>query len=139
MTLCRVKFIYLDDYNRYMKQDKTKQNIKKTFCCCTKCFKNFPENIWKKNRGCLFCKWNKNEASFKNLNIVKPEDPYPCYIENNGQLLINNNTVINYKLCKKCKQVKTEKNFYMSNHKRFDWCISCTLDYQHKKYKKVKK
>jgi len=29
MTLCRVKFIYLDDYNRYMKQDKTSQKIKK--------------------------------------------------------------------------------------------------------------
>jgi len=70
---------------------------KKKFCCCTNCFRNFTETIWQKNRGCLFCRWEKPELTFKGLGIVKTGDPFPCYIKNNGRLLINDKQVEFYK------------------------------------------
>ena len=61
---------------------------KKKFRCCTNCFRNFPEDVWLKNRGCSFCKWEQEECPFDE-GLVKTGDPFPCYIENHGELLIN--------------------------------------------------
>jgi len=70
-----------------------KPNLKKKYNCCTKCFKNFPKEIWDKNRGCKFCKWERNDINFEGVGLVNKNSPFPCYISNNGTLLVNGKLV----------------------------------------------
>ena len=62
---------------------------------CTHCDTNFPEEVWKKNRGCLFCKWEKDDCPF-DIGVVHKGDPFPCYIENKGNILLNDKPAKKY-------------------------------------------
>jgi len=66
---------------------------KQKYKCCTGCYKNFSAKIWDANNGCPNCKWLLKSCNFIEAGLVKTGSPYPCYILNDGNILINNKAV----------------------------------------------